>query len=51
VRAKLELGARFDGGGGGAVPERRVLGDRELAAAQKLLPTMPDDNTLTTQDL
>jgi hypothetical protein len=30
---ELELVARFDGGDGGAVPERRVLGHRELAAA------------------
>lgn len=30
---ELEFVARFDGGDGGAVPERRVLGKRELAAA------------------
>jgi hypothetical protein len=30
---ELEFVARLDAGYGGAVPERRVLGNRELAAA------------------
>jgi hypothetical protein len=30
---ELKLVARLDGGDGDAVPERRVLGNRELAAA------------------